>query len=67
MASIALGFTLPLGLDPALSARTWSLPWILANASAIWDRLEFSTHTNKIRLGLFIGLSSNKTMESYRM
>src|SRR5208282_2954142 len=45
MASIALGLIRPDGREPALNASTFSAPWIRANASAIWLRFEFSTHT----------------------
>src|SRR3989344_7202087 len=64
MASMAFGLTPPEGLEPALYASTCGPPSILANASAIWLRFEFSTHTNSTRFteltvippgGLFAG------------
>src|SRR5690606_30350347 len=39
----------PEGREPALSASTPSPPWMRANASAIWLRFEFSTHTKSTR------------------
>src|SRR5262249_22763537 len=47
--SIAFGSTAPAGREPALYASTASPPSIRANASAIWLRLTFSTHTKRIR------------------
>ena len=43
----------PLGTirDPALNASMVPAQWILANASAIWLRLEFSTQTKMTRFG----------------
>src|SRR5215203_1466346 len=49
MISIAFGFTFPDGREPAEKASTFPPPCIRANASAIWLRQEFSTHTNKTR------------------
>src|SRR5437764_133856 len=50
MASTAFGLTTPDGRDPALYASTAGPPSMRANASAIWLRLAFSTHTNSSRL-----------------
>ena len=36
--------------DPALHASTAAPPWMRANASAIWLRQEFSTHTKSTRM-----------------
>ena len=49
MKRMALGLMRPEGFDPALSASTPSPPSIRAKASAIWLRLEFSTHTKSTR------------------
>ena len=49
MKRIAFGLIRPDGFDPALDASTPSPPWMRANASAIWLRLEFSTHTKRMR------------------
>ena len=49
MNRIAFGLIRPDGFEPALSASTASPPWRRAKASAIWLRLEFSTHTNSTR------------------
>ena len=48
LASIDIGLTKPEGFEPALYDSTISLPRFLAQASAIWLRHEFSTHTNNI-------------------
>jgi hypothetical protein len=45
---------MPEGLEPALKAVTPSPPCKRAKASAIWLRLEFSTHTNKTLMGCAI-------------
>src|SRR6188768_832388 len=47
MAAIALGFTIPLGLLPALYASTFSPPSIFAKAWLICERLLFSTQTKR--------------------
>src|SRR5690606_26728286 len=49
MKRTALGLMTPDGLDPALIASTASPPCMRANASAIWLRLAFSTHTKRTR------------------
>src|SRR2546428_1303126 len=49
MDSIAFGLTCPDGLEPALYGSIAPAPCIRANASAIWLRHEFSTHTNSTR------------------
>src|SRR5215831_18231096 len=49
MASTALGLTRPEGREPALEASTFPPPCMRANASAIWLRFEFSTHTKTTR------------------
>src|SRR5690606_24044683 len=49
MKRTARGLTRPEGREPALSASTPSPPWMRANASAIWLRFEFSTHTKSTR------------------
>ena len=51
MNSTARGLTFPDGRLPALNASTRPAPWMRANASAIWERFEFSTHTNRMRFG----------------
>src|SRR5579871_1193058 len=50
MNSTARGLTRPEGREPALYASTRPTPCRRANASAIWLRLLFSTHTNSTRL-----------------
>src|SRR5574337_1118367 len=50
MAAMALGLITPDGCEPALYASTALPPSMRANASAIWLRFEFSTHTNRTRL-----------------
>ena len=45
----ARGLTVPLGFEPLLCPSTLPAPWILANASAIWLRFEFSMQTNNKR------------------
>src|SRR5262245_56943066 len=54
MAATAFGLTTPDGRDPALYASTDDPPNMRANASAIWLRLAFSTHTNSNRLTALI-------------
>src|SRR5690606_8950803 len=49
MKRTARGLPRPEGREPALRASTPSPPWMRANASAIWLRFEFSTHTNSTR------------------
>src|SRR5688572_25023510 len=49
MKRIAFGLMTPEGREPALIASTPSPPSIRANASAIWLRLAFSTHTKRTR------------------
>src|SRR5947199_3435640 len=49
MKATARGLTTPEGREPALWASTPSPPWRRANASAIWLRLAFSTHTKRMR------------------
>src|SRR5687767_7280802 len=51
MAATAFGLTRPDGRDPAECASTSGPPYMRANASAIWLRLEFSTQTNTTRGG----------------
>src|ERR1044071_8066420 len=46
----ARGLPRPDGREPALKASTRSPPCRRANASAIWLRQEFSTHTKSTRL-----------------
>src|SRR5690349_9110456 len=49
MNSTARGLMRPEGAEPALDASTASPPCMRANASAIWLRFAFSTHTNRTR------------------
>src|SRR5262249_34159266 len=51
MKATARALTCPDGREPALCASTQPCPCSRANASAIWLRQEFSTHTNRMRHG----------------
>src|SRR5207249_7301284 len=51
MAAMALGWTAFAGRQPALCASTRSPPYIRANASAIWLRLQFSLQTKRTHTG----------------
>ena len=53
MAAMALGFTTPDGLLPALYASTVEPPSIFANAWLIWLRLLFSMQTKRIFFFIF--------------
>src|ERR1700739_4454863 len=55
IAAIAFGFTMPLGLLPALNASTLSPPMIFANAWLIWLLLLFSMQTNRTFFLVMIG------------
>jgi hypothetical protein len=52
MKRMAFGLICPDGPESALRASMASPPWICANASAIWLRLEFSTQTTRARFRL---------------
>jgi hypothetical protein len=54
MAAMALGFTMPDGLEPALYAFTFLPPRIFAKAWLIWERLLFSTQTKSNFFFIFV-------------
>lgn len=49
MKRTAFGLITPEGLEPALKASIAAPPWRRAKASAICERLAFSTQTNRTR------------------